>query len=140
MPSGDRERAWTVRLSALPFLSTSGASKAFIVDLTEVVVAAVGRQRRPEARMAAAVREHVVVHGLHARAAFATDSEIRALSPANRERYIAARDIYQDRFIELIKDGVRDGVFAVRDVRIASYAILLQCTGVIGRREIIRFG
>ena len=80
--------------------------------------------------MAAAVREHVVFHGLHARAAFATDSEIRALSPANRERYIAARDIYQDRFIELIKDGVRDGVFAVGDVRIASYAILLQCTGV----------
>ena len=44
-----------------------------------------GRRRRwtasdrPALRLAAAVREHVVFHGIHRRAAFVTDSEIRAL-------------------------------------------------------------
>jgi AcrR family transcriptional regulator len=104
--------------------------KAFIADLTDVVTAAIARQTEPEARMAAAVREHVVFHGLNSKAAFATDSEIRALSPGNRQRIIADRDGYQDRFIELIEDGVRQGAFDVADVRIAIYAILLQCTGV----------
>jgi len=103
---------------------------SFLIDLTEVVVQAVDRHRRPESRFAAAVREHVVFHGLRSRAAFVTDSEIRALSPLNREALIARRDVYQDRFIDLIEAGVRAGVFAVSDVRIASYAILLQCTGV----------
>ncbi len=104
--------------------------ESFLVDLTAVVVEAVGRHRRPESRLAAAVREHVVFHGLHSRAAFVTDSEIRALSPANRRAVVAKRDAYQDLFIELIEDGVRAKAFAVSDVRIASYAILLQCTGV----------
>jgi AcrR family transcriptional regulator len=103
---------------------------AFIADLTTEVMAAVERHQRPEARMAAAVREHVVFHGLNTRAAFVTDSEIRALSPRNRELLVSKRDAYQDLFIGLIEDGVRSGVFTVSEVRIAAYAILLECTGV----------
>jgi AcrR family transcriptional regulator len=103
---------------------------AFIIDLTAEVQAGIERQQRPEARMAAAVREHVVFHGLHTREAFVTDSEIRALSPRNRDRLVARRDEYQELFIGLIEDGVRVGVFTVSEVRIAAYAILLECTGV----------
>ena len=103
---------------------------AFMEELTAVVVAAVECQKRPEARMAAAVREHVVFHGLHSRAAFVTDSEIRALSVVNRRAIVAKRDAYQEMFIELIEAGLAAGVFDVSDVRIASYAILLECTGV----------
>ncbi len=103
---------------------------AFIIDLTAEVMAGIERQQRPEARMAAAVREHVAFHGLHSRAAFVTDSEIRALSPRNRELLIARRDVYQDLFVSLIDDGVRAGVFTVSEIRIAAYAILLECTGV----------
>jgi AcrR family transcriptional regulator len=103
---------------------------AFIIDLEAEVLAAIERQQRPEARMAAAVREHVVFHGLHTKAAFVTDSEIRALSPRNRQLLVARRDEYQELFIGLIEDGVRAGVFTVSDVRIAAYAILLECTGV----------
>jgi AcrR family transcriptional regulator len=102
----------------------------FIEDLSVKVLAAVEAQHRPEARLAAAVREHVVFHGLNTRAAFVTDSEIRALSPPNREALIARRDAYQALFIGWIEDGVQAGVFTVPDVRIASYAILLECTGV----------
>jgi AcrR family transcriptional regulator len=102
----------------------------FLTDLTDVVVAAVARHGRPEGRLAAAVREHVVFHGLHTKAAFVTDSEIRALSQRPRAAVIERRDVYQDLFIGLIEDGVGAGVFHAPDVRITSYAILLQCTGV----------
>ncbi|MGI8572259.1 MAG: TetR/AcrR family transcriptional regulator [Solirubrobacteraceae bacterium] len=103
---------------------------AFIIDLRAEVQAGIERQQRPEARMAAAVREHVVFHGLHTREAFVTDSEIRALSPRNRDRLVSRRDEYQELFIGLIEDAVRAGVFTVSEVRIAAYAILLECTGV----------
>ena len=98
--------------------------------LTEQVVAAVARQERPALRLAAAVREHVVFHGLHTRAAFVTDSEIRALTDGPRRALIAKRDEYQRMFSEMIRDGIRDGSLRTPDVHVATYAILLQCTGV----------
>lgn len=103
---------------------------AFLTDLTSSVADAVSPHRRPEDRLAAAVREHVVFHGEHPRAAFVADSEVRALSGANRENIVAKRDTYQGMFIQLIEDGQRAGVFTVSDARIAGYAILLECTGV----------
>ena len=52
----------------------------FMADLTERVEAAMDRHTRPAFRLAAAVREHVVFHGLYRQEAFVTDSEIRALT------------------------------------------------------------
>lgn len=104
--------------------------RAFLDGLTVAVHEAIDAQRRPESRLAAAVRVHVAFHGLHPREAFVTDSEIRALSRAGRRAVMARRDAYEDLFAGLIEDGVRTGRFKVADVRIASYAILLQCTGV----------
>jgi AcrR family transcriptional regulator len=102
----------------------------FMERLTERVVAGMDRETRPALKLAAAVREHVVFHGLHTRAAFVTDSEIRALKPAPRAALIAQRDAYQRMFAELIRDGIRDGSLRASDVHVATYAILLQCTGV----------
>jgi TetR/AcrR family transcriptional regulator, cholesterol catabolism regulator len=102
----------------------------FMEQLTEKVVAGMDAQERPALKLAAAVREHVVFHGLHTRAAFVTDSEIRALTEAPRAALIAKRDEYQRMFSELIRDGIRDGSLRTSDVHVATYAILLQCTGV----------
>ena len=102
----------------------------FMERLTARVVAGMERHARPALRLAAAVREHVVFHGLHTRAAFVTDSEIRALTPPPRAALIAKRDEYQRMFSELIRDGIRDGSLRTSDVHVATYAILLQCTGV----------
>ena len=88
------------------------------------------RHDRPALRLAAAVREHVVFHGLHRLAAFVTDSEIRALTEAPRRALIAKRDEYQAIFSEMIRDGIRDGSLRASDAHVATYAILLQCTGV----------
>ncbi len=102
----------------------------FMERLTEKVVAALGLHRRPAMRLAAAVREHVVFHGIHRREAFVTDSEIRALTEGARRALIAKRDGYQAIFSEMIRDGIRDGALRASDAHVATYAILLQCTGV----------
>jgi AcrR family transcriptional regulator len=102
----------------------------FMEQLTERVVAGMAHHDRPALKLGAAVREHVVFHGLHTRAAFVTDSEIRALTEGPRRALIAKRDEYQRMFSELIRDGIRDGSLRTSDVHVATYSILLQCTGV----------
>jgi TetR/AcrR family transcriptional regulator, cholesterol catabolism regulator len=107
-----------------------GLQDDFMDRLTERVEAAIARQERPALRLAAAVREHVAFHGVHRLAAFVTDSEIRALTEGPRTALIARRDAYQAIFSDLIRDGIRDGSLRCTDAMIATYAILLQCTGV----------
>jgi AcrR family transcriptional regulator len=102
----------------------------FMARLTEKVLEAMDRQERPALKLAAAVREHVVYHGLHTREAFVTDSEIRALTEGPRRALIAKRDDYEATFKQMIRDGIRDGSLRASDVHVASYAILLECTGV----------
>lgn len=102
----------------------------FMEQLTAKVLAAVERQQRPALKLAAAVREHVVFHGLHRRWAEVTDSEIRALAEGPHRDLIAKRDAYQARFKEMIRDGIRDGSLRTSEASVATYAIILQCTGV----------
>lgn len=102
----------------------------FMERLTAEVTAGIDRHPTPVLRLAAAVREHVVFHGRHRLGAFVTDSEIRALRPQAREALIARRDAYQAMFNELIRDGIREGTLQSSDSHVATYAILLQCTGV----------
>jgi AcrR family transcriptional regulator len=107
-----------------------GFQDGFMEELTAKVLDAVGRQRRPALRLAAAVWEHVVFHGIHSLAAFVTDSEIRALAPEPRRALIAKRDSYQEMFAAMIREGLQDGSLGVSEADVATYAILLQCTGV----------
>jgi TetR/AcrR family transcriptional regulator, cholesterol catabolism regulator len=102
----------------------------FMEQLTMRVRSATDRQEKPALKLAAAVGEHVVYHGLHTSEAFVTDSEIRALTEAPRRALIAKRDAYQAGFAGMIRDGIRDGSLRSSDVHVATYAILLQCTGV----------
>jgi AcrR family transcriptional regulator len=102
----------------------------FMERLTEAVTTAMEAVERPALKLAAAVREHVVYHGLHAREAFVTDSEIRALSDEAREALVESRDGYQEMFRSLIVDGIEAGELRTPDPAVATYAILLQCTGV----------
>jgi hypothetical protein len=98
--------------------------------LTERVEAAVAREDEPALRLAGAVHAHVVYHCEHPDEAFVTDSEIRALTPERRVALIGQRDAYQERFGALIRAGIRDGSLRSSDPRVATYSILLQCTGV----------
>ena len=102
----------------------------FLRELTTAVEAAVARQVLPAHQLAAAVREHVVFHGLHSQEAFVTDSEIRALGADARRELISKRDDYQRYFNQMIAAGIADTTLQAVEPRIATYAILLQCTGV----------
>ncbi len=102
----------------------------FMAELTERLTGAMAEHERPALKLAAAVREHVIFHGVHSRAAFVTDSEIRALSPQRRVTLIAQRDAYQEIFRGLIQAGIADGTLHTTYPDVATYAILLQCTGV----------
>jgi len=102
----------------------------FMERLTEAVTAAMAQVDSSALRLAAAVREHVVYHGLHPREAFVTDSEIRALSGEPREVLLGRRDGYQEMFRSLIVGGIKAGDLRAADPAVATYAILLQCTGV----------
>ena len=101
----------------------------FMDRLTERLLEAAGRHDRPALQLAAAVREHVIFHGNHSRAAFVTDSEIRALAPGPRRALVAQRDAYQERFADWIRAGMADGSLSATHPDVATYAILLQCTG-----------
>ncbi|MEA2377103.1 MAG: hypothetical protein QOK00_1425 [Thermoleophilaceae bacterium] len=107
-----------------------GLQDDFMERLTEQVALAVARHDRPALKLAAGVREHVIFHGLHRKEAFVTDSEIRALPDGPRSALIAKRDDYQAMFSGMIRDGIRDGSLRTSDVHVATYALLLQCTGV----------
>jgi TetR/AcrR family transcriptional regulator, cholesterol catabolism regulator len=102
----------------------------FMERLNARVEAAVARHERPVLQVAGFVHAHVVFHCEHPLEAFVTDSEIRALTPEPRAALIAQRDAYQDRFGALIRAGIRDGSLRSSDPRVATYSILLQCTGV----------
>jgi AcrR family transcriptional regulator len=102
----------------------------FMDRLNERVEAAIAREQTPVLRLAGAVHAHVVYHCEHPLEAFVTDSEIRALTAAPRAALIAQRDAYQERFGALIRAGIRDGSLRSSDARVATYSLLLQCTGV----------
>jgi AcrR family transcriptional regulator len=107
-----------------------GMQDAFMDGLIREVRAAMERQDRPAHRLAAAVRAHVVYHGRHSREAFVTDTEIRALEPVTQAKLIARRDGYEEIFEAPIRAGVQRGELRCAQSRVATYAILLQCTGV----------
>ena len=98
----------------------------FMEQLTARVTAAMDEQEQAATKLAAAVREHVVYHGLHTSEAFVTDSEIRALADEPRRELIAKRDDYQAIFSGLIAAGIDEGSLRASDVDVATYAILLQ--------------
>lgn len=107
-----------------------GMQDGFMDGLEAELDAAMARQSTPAHQLGAAVRAHVDFHGRHQRAAFVTDSEIRALEAAARSRLIARRDEYEQRFEAPIRAGVEAGQLACSAPKVATYAILLQCTGV----------
>lgn len=102
----------------------------FLDGLIREVVEALDEHSTPIRRLAAAAWVHVVYHGVHRRAAFVADTEVRALEGGDAAAIMRLRDSYEQIIRQLISDGVASGDFECRDVRVATKAILLQCTGV----------
>jgi AcrR family transcriptional regulator len=99
-------------------------------DLAEAVHAAMAAATDPGERLAAALRTHIMFHGRRREECFIADSELRALSPDNRAEAERALDDYEQIFIECVEAGVREGIFATDNVKLAVYALASMSTGV----------
>lgn len=102
----------------------------FLDGLNRELMVSIEAFSSPADRLAAALRTHVTYHGLHRRAAFVTDTEVRALTGESREMILAIRDDYERLFNQMIRDGIDAGLLSCSEPRTATRAILLACTGV----------
>lgn len=86
----------------------------------------------PVERIASLVQLHVMAHGVNRLSALVTDTEFRALHGANKEKVRKLRKQYEMLWSHVIKEGIRNRLFPnIRDEKIATFAILEMCTGVV---------
>lgn len=133
-----RELADALRIEAASLYYHYPSKQEILVDLIERAMdamldgvdRAIASASTPEGRLRAAVRFHVLYHIARQDEAFVSHSELRSLTPPNRRKIIPKRDRYEKKIRALLSAGVRAGDFAVADVRLASIAILMMCSGV----------
>lgn len=99
-------------------------------DLIADVEAAVALHHEPADQLRAAIRAHVRFECRDRMQSFVTDSEVRALEPANRAEILRLRDRYERIFQRILKEGTAGGQFAVHDTRLTVMALMALCTGV----------
>lgn len=78
----------------------------------------------PADRLAAAVHTHVMFHTERAKEVFIGNSELRSLTPEHRAHVVALRDAYEQRIVEILEDGAKQGAFEVPDAKLLAYAIV----------------
>ena len=75
-------------------------------------------------RLRTAIEVHVFFHTARAREVFIGNSELRSLTAAHRRKVVKLRDQYEERFVDIIEQGVADGSFEAPDPKITAWAIL----------------
>jgi len=98
--------------------------------LLEPARAVVDQVSDPMDRISRLVELHVRKHAQENMLSIVADSEMRSLSPPVRREIVALRDVYQRIWEDAIQAGVDREIFAVLDVKLASYALIEMCTGV----------
>ncbi|WP_375690226.1 TetR family transcriptional regulator [Pseudooceanicola sp. LIPI14-2-Ac024] len=76
------------------------------------------------------VRFHIRYHAARPDEVFIAYMELRNLTPENFAEIEAMRRAYEDRLEGLLARGAAAGVFALRDARVATMAIIAMLTGV----------
>jgi AcrR family transcriptional regulator len=86
----------------------------------------------PEAdkRLESFVRFHIAFNLARPDAVFISYMELRNLTADNFEVIEALRRAYEDRLEDILRDGRRAGVFAIRDTKITTLAIIGMLTSV----------
>jgi TetR/AcrR family transcriptional regulator, cholesterol catabolism regulator len=75
-------------------------------------------------RLRTAIEVHVLFHTARAREVFIGNSELRSLTAAHRRKVVKQRDQYEERFIDIIEQGVADRSFEAPDPKLTAWAIL----------------
>lgn len=84
----------------------------------------------PAEQLQMLVRRHVEVHAINREAALVADTELRALSRANRKMITRRRDEYEGVWKQVLERGVAGGVFSIEDLTVTRLLLLQMCTGV----------
>jgi hypothetical protein len=74
---------------------------------------------------------HVRQHAKEQLLCMVGDTELRSLSPSRRREIVVLRDRYEAMWEGAIREGSEGGLFHVPDVKLAVFAVLEMCTGVI---------
>jgi AcrR family transcriptional regulator len=95
--------------------------------MTEIVAgldAAIVGLTDPRDRLQAAVRSHVLHHAHRQFRAWVGHVEVRSLTGEYLEEILAKRREYEQRWIGILTDGIKTGIFADADPRLTMYGIL----------------
>lgn len=87
-------------------------------------------EKDPVEKLKKAIRFHIEYHVNNPDETQVTDSEIRSLTKGKYDRIVKQRRNYEKIFIQIIEEGIEQGVIVVNDVKLASIAILQMCTGI----------
>jgi AcrR family transcriptional regulator len=113
---------------ALLFELLSGHMRTLTAALDEALAGVEG----PLARLDAFIDFHLRYHLTRKMEVFVNNSELRSLEPANRAVITGLRRDYEARLATILAEGAAGGLISVPDVKVATYAILAQLTGVVG--------
>lgn len=91
---------------------------------------ALGLPADPEAALDSFVRFHIRYHADRPDEVFIAYMELRNLTPANFAEIEHLRRAYEDRLQAIIAQGAGQGIFRVRDPRVATMAVIAMLTGV----------
>lgn len=80
------------------------------------------------AQIMAFMRASIRFHATRQRETFIGNSELRALSEANRKDIISLRDEYQDLFSDALTRGISEDVIVADDVQLATFTALAICS------------
>jgi AcrR family transcriptional regulator len=83
-----------------------------------------------EERLRMAIVSHVIFHIERQKEVLIADSELRGLTAENYKEIIIMRDNYEEKFQNIIKQGIEEGIFSERDFKVVSYGIITMCTAV----------
>lgn len=98
-----------------------------LVDDTEATLAGV---EDPVDRLRAFMQAGICFHAQHRHEALIGNSELRALSGANRRFMISLRDRYQELLETLLQDAIDAGRIKLPDIKVAAYAGVGICVHV----------
>jgi AcrR family transcriptional regulator len=95
-----------------------------ITDIILGLDAAIAGIDDPRERLKAAVRFHVLHHAHRQFRAWVGHVEVRSLAGEYHDEIASGRKEYERRWIEIIEDGIRAGIFVDADPRLTMYGIL----------------
>jgi len=101
-----------------------------MTDLLLKLKEEIKEEKDPIEKLRKAIKFHIEYHVNNPDETYVTDAEIRSLTKANYDHIVKQRRNYEKIFIQIIEEGIKQGVMVVNDIKLTSIAILQMCTGI----------